>query len=73
MHSQRNNRRNAVVKERNVYSKKFSGTDGENNVPGNLCIIWKLNKAWPKGLGHVLTVLKASENSKRTPSLLYDF
>ena len=41
------------------------GSDRENLVPGNLCIIWQLNKAWPlKGLGHFFTALKAFKTQK---------
>ena len=42
------------------------GTDRENIVPRDLCIIWKLNETWPlkKGLGHILTTLKAFKTQK---------
>ena len=33
---------NAICSQRNSV-----GADRENIVPGNLCIIWKLNEAWP--------------------------
>ena len=47
------------------------GTDRENIVPGNLCIIEKLNEAWPlKGVDHCLTTHKGFNTEKKTPSLL---
>ena len=44
------------------------GTDRENVVPGNLCIIWKLNEAWPLKKDSVtflrlLKLLKLKKNS----------
>ena len=52
------------------------GTDRENVVPGNVIIIWKLNKAWPlkkNFYGHFLTalkLLKLKENSTTALRLL---
>ena len=44
------------------------GTDRENVVPGNLCIIWKLNEPWPLKKDSVtflrlLKLLKLKKNS----------
>ena len=44
------------------------GTDRENVVPGNLCIIWKLNEQWPLKKDSVtflrlLKLLKLKKNS----------
>ena len=40
-------------------------TDRENTIPQNLCIILKLNEAWPlKGLNHCLTTLRVFNNEK---------
>ena len=44
------------------------GTDRENIAPGNLCIIWKLNEAWPLKKDSVtflglLKLLKIKKNS----------
>ena len=49
------------------------GTDKENVVPGNLCIIWKLNEAWPLKKDSVtfLRLLKLLK-LKGTPPLPYD-
>ena len=51
------------------YNQRNSvGTDRENVVPGNLCIIWKLNEAWPLKKDSVtflrlLKLLKVKKNS----------
>ena len=49
------------------------GIDRENVVPGNLCIIWKLNEAWPleKNCVTCLPLLKLLK-LKKTPPLLHD-
>ena len=40
-------------------------TDRENTIPQNLCIILKLNEAWPlKGLNHCLTTLRVFNTEK---------
>ena len=65
------------------YSQRNSvRTERENIVPGNLCMIWKLNEAWQDSVTflRLLKLLKPKMNSitalrlteKRTPSLSYD-
>ena len=56
------------------------GTDGENVVPGNLIILWKLNEAWPlkkkllrinkRELHHSFTTLKVFNSEKDAITVL---